>query len=86
MYYVYVLGCGDGLSYTGFTTDLRARLVRHRNGAVQTTKGRLPVRLVFYEAFVHKADALRREGYLKTAAGKRALKLMLREWFRSAEG
>jgi len=85
MYYVYVLRCGDGLLYTGFTANLRSRFARHENGMVRATKGRLPVYLVFYEAFAHKADALRREGYLKTAAGKRALKLMLREWFRSAK-
>jgi putative endonuclease len=52
---------------------------------VFSTKNRLPVKLVFYEAFSVAADAKRRERYLKTTAGKKALKLMLREWFRSAQ-
>jgi len=40
-----------------------------------------PVRLVFYEAFLHREDARRREAYFKKTAGKRALKLMLRQFF-----
>ena len=39
------------------------------------------MRLAFYEAFPDRADALGRERYLKTTAGKRALRLMLREFF-----
>jgi predicted GIY-YIG superfamily endonuclease len=38
------------------------------------------VRLLFYEAFPDRADALRRERHLKTTAGKGTLKLMLREY------
>jgi predicted GIY-YIG superfamily endonuclease len=39
------------------------------------------VTLIFYEAFLHQQDATRREQYFKTTAGKRALKLMMREYF-----
>ena len=85
MFYVYVLLCGDGRLYTGFTSDLKQRLKQHKKGEVFSTKGRLPVELVFYEAFLRKSDALRRESYFKKTAGKRALKLMLRDWFRTVE-
>ena len=81
MYFVYVLLCGDGNHYTGYTTDVAERLRCHQNREVFSTKGRQPVELIFYEAFVHMADAKRREMYLKTSAGKRALKIMLREYF-----
>ncbi|GAF89380.1 unnamed protein product, partial [marine sediment metagenome] len=55
---------------------------QHQNGEAKSTKARLPVRLVFYEAFVNSLDALRRERYFKTTAGKRSLKLMLREYLK----
>ncbi len=64
-----------------YRTDLRKRVARHEDGEVLSTKGRRPVKLIFYEAFEHRKDARRREAYLKTTAGKRALKLMLREFF-----
>ncbi len=60
MYYVYVLLCGDGLHYTGYTEDVFARLQRHQNREVFSTKGRQPVELIFYEAFMHMQDAKRR--------------------------
>ena len=80
MPYVYILLCCDEKFYIGHTSDLRRRVRQHQNGKAKSTKGRLPVRLVFYEAFVSSLDALRRERYFKTTAGKRSLKLMLREY------
>ena len=40
---------------------------------------RRPLELIFYEVYFNKKDALRREKYFKTTAGKKALKIMLRE-------
>lgn len=85
MYYVYILSCGDGKLYTGYTTNIEKRLQRHQNGEVFSTKGRQPVELIFYEAYKHMQDAKRRELYLKTTPGKRAVKLMLREYFAERE-
>ena len=80
MYYVYVLKSGlDEHLYIGYTTDLRKRIRRHQNGEVPSTKSRLPFELVFYEAYKGKADAKRREKYLKTSKGKSSLRLMLRD-------
>jgi putative endonuclease len=81
MYYVYILSCGDGKLYTGYTLDVKKRLGRHQAGEVFSTKGRQPVELIFFEAFKEMQDAKRREVYLKTTAGKKAIKLMLREYF-----
>jgi putative endonuclease len=75
MEYVYVLQSGkDGNFYTGWTNDLRKRFAEHQNGKVYSTKQRLPMKLVYYEACVDRKDALKREKYLKTAWGKRYLK------------
>ena len=79
MYYTYILqSLKDKKLYIGFSHDLKDRMDRHRRGEVLSTKDRRPLKLIFYEAFLDKGDALRREGYFKTNQGKKALKLMLR--------
>jgi putative endonuclease len=79
-YCVYILQSErDEKLYTGFTTDLRQRLTAHFHGHVESTALRRPLRLIYCEYHSAKADALRREAYLKTSAGKKAIKLMLRE-------
>ncbi len=80
-FYVYVLRNGDGKRYVGFTTDLRRRLEEHNAGQNLSTKPYRPWTLIFYEAFLSEADAKRRERYLKTTQGRRALTVMLREYF-----
>lgn len=81
-YYIYVLrSLTDERLYIRYTQNLRKRLYEHRAGLVQSTKSRLPLELVFYEAHRNKYDGLRRERYLKTSKGKTALKRMLREFW-----
>ena len=67
--------------FIGFTFNLKKRFEEHSKGKVFATKGRLPIKLIFYEAFVEKDDAIRREKYFKTDPGKRSLKLMLRSYY-----
>ncbi len=80
MYYVYVLlSQKDKKFYIGFTNDLKRRLKEHNSGKNISTKSRLPLKLIYYEAHLSKADAARRERYFKTTKGKSTLKQMLRE-------
>lgn len=84
MYYTYVLhSAKDNKLYIGTTSNLRKRYQQHLNGEVFSTKGRLPLSLILYEAFIEQADAIRREKYFKTSPGKRTLRLMLRTYFTS---
>lgn len=79
MFYTYVLqSLKDGKQYIGFSRNLRERFKAHQEGNVESTKHRRPLRIIFYEAFTSKEDALRRESYFKTTKGKIALKNMLR--------
>ncbi|MBU4268842.1 MAG: GIY-YIG nuclease family protein [Acidobacteria bacterium] len=64
----------DGKLYTGTTNNLIKRIYQHKNGLVSSTKYRLPIRLVYFEACLSREDAFRRERYLKTGMGKRYLK------------
>ena len=64
--YVYVLRCGDGSLYTGWTNDLTRRLAAHQRGkGAKYTKGRLPVEMVYSEELEDKSAALKRENELK---------------------
>jgi putative endonuclease len=82
-YYVYVLfSKKDHKFYIGSTSDLKKRLEKHRAGLVDATKNRLPVIIIFYEAYLNKYDAIRREDYFKTTKGKRTLRNMLKEYLK----
>ena len=66
MYYVYVLkSTNKNFLYIGSTGDLRNRLKEHNAGRVKSTKLYYPLKLIYYEAYVSKTDALVRENSLK---------------------
>ncbi len=50
----------------------------HNAGTTKSTRDRRPLKLIFCEYYLFKKDAMKRERYLKTSAGKRALKFMLK--------
>ena len=77
MYYVYILRNQDGRLYIGYTEDLRRRFEEHNDGLSTATKPYRPWLLIFYEAYVSKRDAKRREMYLKTSKGRTTIKTML---------
>ncbi|MFH1866575.1 MAG: GIY-YIG nuclease family protein [Patescibacteria group bacterium] len=80
-YYVYVLeSLRDGKFYIGSTSDLKNRLAYHQQGKNISTAKRLPLTLIFYEAFPSRKDAIRREKYFKTTKGKVTLRQMLRDY------
>ena len=84
MYYTYVLQSKkDNKFYTGWTQDLKNRLKEHNNGKVDSTKWRIPLELIYYEACLNEDDARQRERYLKSGIGKRYLKHRLRQWLRN---
>ncbi|WP_417060416.1 DNA mismatch endonuclease Vsr [Ellagibacter isourolithinifaciens] len=61
-YYLYVLECGDGTLYTGYTPDVGARLAQHRAGTgAKYTRGRGPLTLLASAEFPTKHDAMSAE-------------------------
>jgi putative endonuclease len=81
MYHVYMLKSEkDNNLYVGFTNNLKERIILHNNGKVRSTKNRLPLKLIYYEACLNKDDATKREKYLKTSWGKRYLKNRLNHY------
>jgi len=63
---VYVLRCGDGTFYTGYTTDVERRVREHAAGeGAKYTRGRTPLELVHVEGFSSRSAAMSREYELK---------------------
>ena len=81
MFYVYLLDSitANGF-YIGYSTDLRRRLIEHKQGASFATKHRGPWNLIYYEAYIDQRDAQGRERYLKSGAGRRFLCQQLRHY------
>ena len=66
MHYTYMLECKDGTYYIGYTNDLEKRIKAHNEGkGAKYTKGRGPVKLVYYEEYEDKNTAMRREWEMK---------------------
>ena len=61
MFYTYVLLCGNGSLYKGFTSDLEHRYKQHLNGtgAKHTAKYK-PIKIVYYETFETEKEAVAR--------------------------
>ena len=77
MNYTYILRCQDDTLYTGGTTDLVKRVETHNLGkGAKYTRTRLPVELVYYEAFASKEEAMSREWHIKQLSRKDKLRLI----------
>lgn len=69
--YTYIVECSDGTLYTGWTTNLDNRIKAHnsKTGA-KYTRSRTPVKLVYYEEFTTKEEAMSREYHIKQLTRK----------------
>lgn len=77
MNYTYILRCGDGSLYTGWTNDLEKRLEAHNSGkGSRYTRSRLPVELVYQEQFETKEEAMSREWHIKKLSREEKLRLI----------
>jgi len=66
MYYFYtLLSHADNNLYYGTSSDLEKRIKDHNKGKVKSTKNRKPLVLVYYEAYLSKKDARKRELEIK---------------------
>lgn len=78
--FVYILECCDGTYYTGWTVNLKERLKVHNEGtgpkAAKYTRGRRPVKLVYFEEYENKSEALKRECAIKKLTRTKKEKLI----------
>ena len=77
MNYVYILRCGDGSLYTGWTNDLEKRVKAHSSGrGAKYTRTHLPVELVYSEQLDTKEAAMSREWHIKRLSHAEKLRLI----------
>ena len=75
MYYVYILkSLRDNTLYKGQTENLEVRLKQHNSGKSDYTSRKAPWKLVYFEEYNTREEALMREKFLKTAGGRKFVK------------
>ena len=80
MFTTYVIRSrSGGQTYTGSTSHFEARLKQHNSHESISTKNRGPWELLHREDFETRREAMARERYFKTGAGREALKRILLE-------
>lgn len=66
MHYVYLIKSQkQDFIYVGSTEDLKRRFAEHNDAKNIATKHYAPFKLIYYEAYASKKDALARENKLK---------------------
>ena len=70
LFCVYVLRNEKGKLYIGQTSDLKRRLEFHEQGLSPYTAGHRPWKLIYTETYATRSEAMLRERYLKTGAGR----------------
>ena len=74
MYYAYVLkSVNHDYYYKGHCQNLALRLHQHNSGMTVSLRPYTPLIIVYFESFATEPEAVRREKYFKTAAGRRFL-------------
>ena len=75
MYYVYILYSKEyNRTYVGQTRAIERRILEHNTGKNKSTRPYLPWQIIHQEIFKTQEEAIDREKYLKTSAGRRFIK------------
>jgi len=80
MFYFYILRCFDNSLYCGQTNDLERRVKEHNfdiKKSSKYTRGRRPLKLVYFEKFKTKNEAMKREWEVKKWKKMKKEKLIL---------
>ncbi|MSR78301.1 MAG: GIY-YIG nuclease family protein [Candidatus Omnitrophica bacterium] len=67
-----------GLVILASAANVQIRLSEHNAGRCRYTSGRRPWELIFHEQFNSRAEAVRRENFLKTGQGRKELDRILK--------
>lgn len=80
-FFVYILKCSDGSYYVGHTDDIERRFTEHQNGDFEGyTAARLPVELVFLQAFQTRDEAFVVERRIKDWNRRKKEALIAENW------
>jgi putative endonuclease len=77
-YFVYILqSLKDHKYYIGSSSDVTARVRFHNAGLQRSTRNRIPFRVVLFEEYETKEEALKREKQIKSWKGGEAFKKLI---------
>ena len=80
MYFVYILkSLKTEEFYKGLTDDLSRRLKEHMNGKCNSTKDRLPLKLIHVEVCSTREEARKLEKFFKSGYGREIIKELAEE-------
>jgi len=75
MFYAYVIkSVSIDYFYKVHCEDLEIRLKQHNSGMTESIKPYIPFKIVYFEEFTTREEAIKREKYFKSAAGREFLK------------
>ena len=78
MFYAYVLkSINHDFVYKGHCENPEERLRQHNSGMTQSIRAYIPFKLIYKEVFPTREEAIAKEKYFKTSAGRRFLKKVL---------
>ena len=63
--------------YTGYCTDISSRVNKHNFGSTPSTKPGIPWKLVYYEEFSTKTDAIKRELEIKKKKSRKYIEYLI---------
>ncbi|MBU0598509.1 GIY-YIG nuclease family protein [Patescibacteria group bacterium] len=66
--------------YIGYTKNLEKRIENHKLKRVISTKRKKELGVIYCECYINKKDALGREKFLKSGAGRKFLKKQLKNY------
>ncbi len=85
-FWTYMLHCRGGQYYVGHTDDLDRRMAQHQSGVIPGfTADRLPVALVWSEAFQTRDDAREAERRIKGWTRAKKMALIRGDWEKVSE-
>ena len=77
LFYVYILECLDGSYYTGYTTDIAKRVLKHKSGeGSKYVRAKGFKEVVYFEEFSSKELAMKREYFIKNSSREYKLGLI----------
>lgn len=86
MYYVYLLEDQiDRSWYIGYSAHLSQRVEQHVQHLVTATRYKKSLLLIYIEGYLNKFDALGRERFLKSGAGRKFLKKQLAHYLKNPQ-
>jgi len=83
-FYVYILQSLKDFSFcVGQCDDLDCRMSKHFDGMSKYTASKRPLRLIYFEVFRTRTEALKREKEIKKMKSRKYIESLVSEWRKS---